>query len=130
MRYLLEKNDIDTVKYYTKDKDVPTVPLAYNTLVILSKLYGGLHNMPYGELEKFPYLETFCIEYYYKGCLATYDFSHLTTLVFLAHEMAIRVEIQPTKKNGIKILFHERSHKKDHEDLMWHPTLDQAVRQF
>lgn len=125
---ILSENDIKTVKYYTKDDKIPCSSLAYKTLVILSRLHGGLHNLPFGILDKFSYNESFCIQYFYKGSLPTTDPNHLSVLVFMAHLLAIRVEIQSTKKNGIKILFHERSHNKKNENLMYHPDLETASK--
>ena len=120
----LSENDISTLKYHTNYDEISS--LAKKTLVIISNLYRGLHNAPYGFLDKFQFDETHCIEYDLKGVLATFDFDTLTRLVFLAHDLAVRVEIQSTRKNCVLILFHERTHEKN-TDLLFHPTLEQAV---
>jgi hypothetical protein len=58
--------------------------------------------------------------------IATFDNSLLTKLVFLAHDRALRVEINPKSNKNIELVFHARSHT---ATRMWerHPTLEQAV---
>lgn len=62
------------------------------------------------------------------GNWASFDFDYLTQLVFLAHHMAIRVEITPVNFTHIRILFHRRSRNGD--IYQRHPTLDEAVARF
>lgn len=59
---------------------------------------------------------------------STVDFDKLTRLVFLAHHMAIRVNITPSKYGYLKLLFHQRNRNGD--SYHRHPTLDEAVDKF
>lgn len=65
------------------------------------------------------------IEINLRGSLSTFDFDDLTRLVFLAHDYAMRVEIDP-RRNGIyKLLFHRRV--REGSLYQRHPTIEQAV---
>lgn len=61
--------------------------------------------------------------------LATYDFDDLTRLVFLAHEMALRVQLEPATHHYLRLTFYPRSNEAP-EKYKWHPTLDEAVSLF
>ncbi len=125
----LTDNDLDIIKHLEKERGVKCSSLGLKTLHILSILYRGLHHLPYGKLDDITIDETFYIEYQLKGNIATTDFNTLTRLVFAAHDLAVRVEIQNTKKHCQLILFHERKHNGDakFENTEHHPTLKQAV---
>lgn len=129
MNYKLSENDLSEVKYNSKDCTVDLTPLTEKTLIILSKMLGGLHHLPFGHLGKLVMEKRSFISYLYQGSLATTDYNSLFILVLMAHELAVRVEIQRTKKNGILILFHERSHDIKSE-LPFHPTMDYAIKYF
>lgn len=60
--------------------------------------------------------------------LSTYDDSRLTTLVLLAHHMAIRVVIQPLSHRSMKLIFHNR--KRNGEWHNSHPSIAEAVALF
>lgn len=60
-------------------------------LDMLCNVFGGLHRLP-RKIDAFGKTGiTFCIG----GCLATYDFDHLTRLVEQAHMNRVRVELSP-----------------------------------
>lgn len=59
---------------------------------------------------------------------STYDYNTLTRLVFLAHHMAIRVEVNPCNFNYIELMFHQR--ERNGNISQRHPTLAQAVQMF
>jgi hypothetical protein len=60
--------------------------------------------------------------------VSTYDFSELTRLVFLAHWMAIRLEIAPASPRHLRLKFSKRSRTGDWSEV--HPSLDEAVEKF
>lgn len=62
--------------------------------------------------------------------MSTFDFNNLTRLVFLAHDMALRVSITPSSHNHMRILFHERTHGEGEREIPHHPTLEEAVNLF
>lgn len=66
----------------------------------------------------------------YCESLSTYDFNDLTRLVFLAHDMAVRVQIEPSTRHYLKLLFHERTHGESNGKILHHHSLDQAVNLF
>ncbi len=62
----------------------------------------------------------------YGTSMSTYDDRSLTRLVFLAHDMALRVEISPHSHQNLMIRIHPRDHGAA-EFHKRHPTLEQAV---
>ncbi len=59
--------------------------------------------------------------------LSTFDYRNLTTLVLLAHRMAIRVAIIPAGR-VLKIRFSERQRTGSVFDR--HPTIEEAIAEF
>ena len=95
-RYCLSENDIDIIKHYTKK---PISSNAEKSLIILSEVFQGLHHLESKQLKSFDYQSKFYNEYRYYGNLATFDAQHLTLLVIIACDMAVRVEITPSRLN-------------------------------
>lgn len=60
--------------------------------------------------------------------LATFDGNDLTTLVFLAHRCAIRVEISACSKSSLLIMFHRRS--REGNLFNRHPKAEDALNIF
>jgi hypothetical protein len=60
--------------------------------------------------------------------LCTYDDSLLTTLVFLAHWMAIRLQIEGASHKYLRLCFSPRKRMGINYDR--HPSLDEAVASF
>lgn len=58
--------------------------------------------------------------------LATYDSSLLTRLVFLAHDYAIRVEVNACNFHHLELYFHPRARRSAHTSGR-HPSLEEAV---
>lgn len=92
-RYCLSKNDEDIIKHYTKK---PLSENARKTLIMLSEVFGGLHHLDSDQLKYFDYQSTFFNQYLLNHSIATFDDMKLTCLVIMAHDMAVRFEIQPT----------------------------------
>jgi len=61
-------------------------------------------------------------------CLSTFDDSILTTLVFLSHWMAVRMQIEASTHNYLKLSFSPR--QRNGEFYNRHPSLDDAVAKF
>ena len=89
-RYCLSKNDEDIIKHYT---DKPLSDQAKKSLIILSEVFGGLHHLDSDQLKIFDYQSDYHNEYYLHASLATFDSMELTTLVIIAHDMAVRLSI-------------------------------------
>lgn len=60
--------------------------------------------------------------------LDTFDFDHLTRLVFLAHEARIRCEVRVHGPRCFLLVFHQRGHEGGISER--HPNLDEAVAEF
>lgn len=116
-RYKLSENDLDIIKHYT---DKPLSENARKTLTILSEVFGGLHHLEGDQLELFDYQSDWYNQYLLQGSLATFDAQHLTLLVIMAHDMAVRVEIQasvldPTDDNLDRKLLDKQLHELNSE---------------
>lgn len=61
-----------------------------------------------------------------RNTLSTFDFDNLTTLVFLAHDLLIRVEISPASNREIRLMLFPR-HTRDGGTSQRHPTVRNAV---
>lgn len=59
------------------------------------------------------------------GQLATYDLDHLTTLVVLCHDHAVRMEIQSSSPHRVKVGFSKR--QREGQIYYRHPTIEDAV---
>lgn len=92
-RYCLSSNDESIIKHHT---DKPLSENARKTLTILSEVFGGLHHLDSDQLDLFDYQSTWYNQYLFTGSLSTWDFQNLTLLVIIAHDMAVRFEIQST----------------------------------
>lgn len=92
-RYSLSENDKMIIKHYT---DKPLSSNAEKTLTILSEVFGGLHHLDSDQLELFDYQSSWYNEYLVNRSLATFDDQYLTLLVIMAHDMAVRLEIEAT----------------------------------
>jgi hypothetical protein len=115
-RYCLSQNDLDIIKQYNGNKKLSKN--AEKTLIILSEVFGGLHHLDYDQLELFDYQSRSYNEYLLHGSLATFDGMELTCLVIIAHDMAVRFEIQshrldPEDEYDLKLL---KMQVKDFED--------------
>ncbi len=105
-RYCLSKNDMAIIN---SNSDKPLAENARKTLTILSEVFGGLHHLDSDQLELFDYQDNRYNSYLIRGSLATFDFAHLTQLVIMAHDMAVRLEIQavaldPEDEDDLKLL--------------------------
>lgn len=101
-------------------------PLGESVADILGKIAGGLHNYHGMDLRAIDWRHSAYIEVRWGGRgLATFDWNTLTTLVFLAHDLAVRVEIVPRSRQYLTLIFHPRTRT----GASWerHPSIDQAV---
>lgn len=84
--------------------------------------YGGNHHIPGFKVK--PYGRGWCVNHD-RGCLSTFDFSELTTLVFMAHQKCIRVEVSAIRTNILRIALHKR--KREGSMSERHPTIEKVI---
>ena len=96
---------------------------------LLGELFGGIYHLDHKSLNKVDWSNKNYIEISIGWqSWSTVDFDQLTRLVFLAHHMAIRVDLTPTKYQFVRLLFHQRGRVGNNSER--HPTLDEAVEKF
>lgn len=96
---------------------------------LLGELFDGLYHWDGAERTDWSREHVVEVTVAKSSSLATYDFDHLTRLVFLAHRDCIRVEIEPASPKYLRVVFTPRK-----RDGGWiaerHPTLREAVEAF
>lgn len=91
----------------------------------------GIYHLSQKELFKADWSNNHHIEIsIFCSCLSTTDYNDLTRLVFLAHAMALRVQIEPSTHHHMRLMFHERTHSASDGRTLHHPSLDEAVNLF
>ena len=93
-------------------------------LQLLGELFLGFHHLP--GVPK-PYGRGIRLDHRPQW-LSTFDFDSLTRLVFLAHDRAIRVEIDGSGPGMVKLVLHKRIR----EGVMHerHPTIEAALQRW
>ncbi len=114
-----------------KHHEMRLSPLGRKAADFLGEWLYGIYHLSQKELFKVDWNNHNHIEIsIYCSSLSTYDFNDLTRLVFLAHAMALRVQIEPSTHHHLRLMFHKRTHGKSDGKTLYHPTLDEAVRLF
>lgn len=96
------------------------------TADILDYVFQGIYHVETSSLKK----ATWDAAYYAMIRIAyrhwsTYDTDTLTRLVVIAHEMCVRVEINPCNPTHLELLFHERQRNGDISER--HATIESAI---
>lgn len=124
----------DSVQQLKKNYKIEEISqVAAKSIVILNKLYYGIHHLPSGSFKK-KKLDDWKNPLWFNiivppNNLATFDGDFLTRLVFLAHDHAVRIEIKPKSSWGyIELTFHER--KREGQNFEKHPTIEQALEKW
>ena len=101
--------------------DHPTIEEATE---FFSEIYHGAHHIP-SDIK--PFGSGWSINH--RGDIATHDFDMLTRMVFLAHDMCYRLQVQQGAPGSVKIVVWKRSARAG--DISYrHPTLEQAVAKW
>lgn len=93
---------------------------------LLGYAYRGLYHLSGVEKRDWNSEDRITVPIY--GDLSTFDFDILTVLVFLAHSMAIRLEVQPAGPRMVRLLFSKR--QRDGNIFDRHPTIREALTKF
>jgi hypothetical protein len=109
--------------------EITLSPLGVNVANLLGELFLGLYHLDHKALYRAEWDNThhIIVSIGWQDW-STVDFDKLTRLVFLAHWMALRVNLEGSKSHYIRLMFHQRSRLGD--SYQRHPTLDEAVQTF
>jgi len=124
-KYKLSDNDLDEIKLFSNGQKLSS--LAKKSLMILSYTFGGIHHLDYNQRKKLRYADEHCFEYVTSDSFATWDSNKLTTLVVLAHELMVRLEIDSHSFRYLKIRFWERTCRKG-STYERHPSIDEVIK--
>ena len=104
-------------------------PLGRNVADFLGELFYGIYHLETRWLERVDWSDTYSmsINIGYKS-LATFDNNTLTRLVFLAHHMAMRVDIDAATHGFLRLSFNQRQRTGELYDR--HPRLLEAYGKF
>jgi hypothetical protein len=97
-------------------------PLGGDVADLLEDLVG-LHHLK--GAPQIDWAHPLCVEVPWHGALSSFDDARLSTLLFLAHDRCLRVEVQPRSYRRFVLLFHRRARAGDPHQR--HPTLEEAV---
>ena len=101
-------------------------PFGVQVADLLGFVFRGLYHLSEFSLTNAEWSNPERIEIGYPSSLSTFDNSHLTELVILAHDLAIRLEIRPWTPRSLRLLFHRREGREGTFDTR-HPTIESAV---
>ena len=118
----LQDYDLAHLRHYYKGE---ISNIGRKAAIMMSILYRGLHNAPETQLEKINWANTYYISLKTFLPLATFDNDALTTLVLLAHDYAVRVEVKPCNFRYLEIQFHERQREGDLYSR--HPAIESVL---
>lgn len=104
-----------------------TSPLGRNVADLLGDVFQGIYHLSSTSLDKVKWDDPYCIEFTYYGELATFDFSHLTVLVVLAHDRMIRVCIRGIGPGYMRLMFHQRETRTGRMSERY-PTIEDHVK--
>lgn len=104
--------------------------LGERVAALLDDFYAGIYHGDDAYLRKADWTNPDWIEVRHHGSMSTYDSDSLTRLVFLAHDYALRIELQAIKGpyGGLAMIFYNRV--RDGDLFHRHPSLESAVSEW
>ena len=108
--------------------DVEVSPLGERAADFLGLLFLGLYHLGNKRVRQTDWSRPDFFEIKLEKQLATYDFNELTRIVFLSHEMLLRVSIENTR-GGLRMMLHSRKNESAHR---WEqmPTIDEHIERL
>jgi hypothetical protein len=104
-------------------------PLGIKVADLLGELFYGIYHLDLKRLWAVDWSNNSYIEISIGWhSFSTVDYDELTRLVFLAHHMAVRIQIDAATHKYLRLMFHQRCRFGDYAHR--HPTLDEAVAAF
>jgi hypothetical protein len=112
-----------------KNPNAEMSDLGVAVATLLGQMFYGIYHLDHKALYRVDWTNPHYIEFSlgWKS-LATADYDELSRLVFLAHHLAIRVQIEASTRKYLKLMFHQRGRGTSFSND--HPTLEQAVKTF
>lgn len=101
-------------------------PLGATVADLLGDAWCGIYHLETKDLKAVDWANNQYIEFVLRDKpLATFDSGELTRLVFLAHDYAIRVNVEAKHRRQLLLTFHQRKR----EGGIWerHPTIESAL---
>ena len=98
---------------------------------LAGRFYGGLHHFPgeWGGIRKVDWNHWLFCRWSQRGGLTTFDGDSITRLVMLAHDLGIRVEVNPAMWH-LEIVCHPRVAEKTPGKATPHPTMETALAKW
>lgn len=95
---------------------------------LLGHWYGGIYHANPKYIKQADWTNNDYIEVKHNGTVSTFDYDDLTRLVFLAHDLAIRIEIEAVggPRKLLRFVFYNR--QRDGERSQLHPSMEDALR--
>jgi hypothetical protein len=104
--------------------------IGFLALRVLERMYSGLHHCD--DVLRRTTEETWTNPLWVELTVdcsdwATFDFADLTRLVVIAHDMCIRISIQPTSRHRMRVMLHPRAGREG-DMCRRHPTIEEAIK--
>lgn len=106
----------------------PLSPLGVKVADLLGYLFAGVYHIDRAVLRADWSNPSWIVVILRYETLSTFDNSLLTRLVFLAHHLALRVEVTAAAPNLLRLTFHQR--RREGRIFERHPSLQEAVAAF
>lgn len=101
-------------------------PLGITVADLLGEWGYGIYNLNRPQLRKVNWADPRWIIYKHRGYVSTFDFGELTRLVFLCHDMCVRLELTGLTSGWLKMSFSPREHRVGN-NFESHPTIEMAL---
>ena len=106
--------------------NVTLSPLGAKVADLLDAVWDGLYHLPGSLIDRVKWDDPYCITAVVSDhMLATWDSNHLTKLVVLCHDAALRMEISAANPRNVRLSFWQRV--REGGTCTRHPTLEQAA---
>jgi hypothetical protein len=118
---------IDQLSFYMKEGTTPS-EAGIRCAVLLDSLVG-LHHIDGAAMKKADWTNDRWLQITLNGSFSTCDYDDLTRMVFLAHDMCIRIEIVAATRGRVSLMLHPR-HTRNGQMSKRHCTIETALANF
>lgn len=99
-------------------------PLGIAVADALGYVWCGIYHLPWEALQRVRWDDDWCIEVRVQQGLSTWDFSDLTQLVVVCHDMLLRLCIDTSGPRHLSLMFHQRGSREGGTAVRM-PTLEE-----